>query len=153
MEQLKDSGGSSQPRNESKRDVVIRDASRDISDGTITIDEFLNNVTFIENGISLGMVNFYDPSEYVDTEDEEESCDEETTETISLGTTNSTNHTIHDDLLCIVCLVNKANVFFLPCQHLKCCNNCVSELKTDGENDFLCPSCRGTVIQTFTAYI
>jgi hypothetical protein len=66
--------------------------------------------------------------------------------------TNSTNFSA-EDMFCIVCADQRANVLFLPCRHMKCCADCSSKLAAENVNNFACTYCKQLVLDTIVAYV
>ena len=47
-----------------------------------------------------------------------------------------------DEKLCVVCLDQPREVFFIPCGHICTCEACGNLLRNSGTADGLCPLCR-----------
>lgn len=73
----------------------------------------------------------------------EKSLTRETLTTLSDHLLNKLQMMVHEEKAhrrcCVVCLELDASVLFLPCKHLKCCENCARDLQT-------CPICRSEIL-------
>ncbi len=58
--------------------------------------------------------------------------------------------TISEELLCSICISNKKNILFQPCNHLSCCEFCAKDLVT---KNGLCPICRIQIINSIKIFI
>lgn len=147
MYQMVDSGGSARIPCKNKKGEVIRKATRDLHNNKITVIEFLNNVTCAENETVTGMAQYIIPQGYTSDSDSESDSEVESTETEIPA--------ISEPQLCdscIICIDRKPNVVFLPCRHLKCCQECSSVLAAQNENQLLCPYCKASVADTIVVY-
>lgn len=52
----------------------------------------------------------------------------------------------HDQLLCVYCLCNQKNIYFLSCGHVCMCNKC-----SEGQN--VCPMCKVPITEMLPAFI
>lgn len=143
MRQMVDSGGSINPRRDTARDISIRN--------TITIIEFLKAVTYNGNSISSDMAHFNIPANYISDGGE----DSDDNDDILEGPRDIDNNEQRaaDDLICIVCADQRARVLFLPCRHMKCCEECSSKLAAEKENGFFCPNCMQLVEDTIVVFV
>lgn len=118
----------------------------------LTINEFLNRVTFPENSILTGLANFDVPRGYISNcEDVEDDDDSNSSQSLSQTTSQNDN-----DTLCIICTDNRSNTLLLPCRHLKTCNECYLSLiaKHIADNeDNTCPVCRSIIEDSMIVFI
>jgi len=61
----------------------------------------------------------------------------------SLKTVNTSNS--YEEGICIVCLIEKSQIVFIPCRHLCCCKNCAQKLLQEK-----CPACNNYYEQYIT---
>lgn len=149
MHQMVDSGGSARAQCKNKKDDIIRNATQDLDNNKITIIEFLNNVTCAENETVTGMAHYVTPQGYFSDSESDSGSDSET-EPTEVEVPAIIQPQLVD--LCIICIDRKPNVVFLPCRHLKCCDECSSLLAAQNENQLLCPYCKGPVADTIIVY-
>lgn len=62
-------------------------------------------------------------------------------------TTKATLAAGHHTHACLVCLDNRATIFYLPCQHMVTCRECEAKLR-----DNRCPLCRVVIETSYVAY-
>jgi hypothetical protein len=60
------------------------------------------------------------------------------------------NENVSEELLCTICLAEKKNILFQPCNHLSCCEICAIDLTTKHGN---CPICRIKITNSIKIYI
>lgn len=149
MNQMADSGGSAQGRRENHSDVIIRNAMRDLNDGKITIVEFLNNVTCRGNKSVTDMAEYILPHGYISGSDSESESEDEVHNTPPAIEPHF--EPVCDDL-CIICADRKSNVLFMPCRHLKTCEECSSLLAAQHESELKCPLCKRLVANTIVVF-
>lgn len=149
MSQMIESGGSVSTRREDKRDNLIRESMKDLSEGKITVVEFLNLMTYEENHISSSMASCYIPDGYIS--DSEPEPDEVA---LPVQIIDPTSDSASDnEALCIVCTDRNADTVYLPCRHMKCCQECSSLLAAQSENGFSCPFCKQSVATTLVVFV
>lgn len=66
---------------------------------------------------------------------------------------SGTTLTHTEDVLCVVCSDKRPNILFLPCRHMKCCEECSSKLAAEEEEPFSCPYCVQIVENTIVAFV
>lgn len=154
MTQMIDSGGSVNPRRENPKDVLICDATVELKQLKISVLDFLKKVTYSGSEISMDMAHFDIPAGYIS----EEEIDDDVNGAVNDHQTNNEPQTNSsgfsaEDMFCIVCADQRANVLFLPCRHMKCCTDCSSKLAAENVNNFACPYCKQLVLDTIVAYV
>lgn len=70
-----------------------------------------------------------------------------------LRANNVNNYILHQKLkLCCVCLSKKKDIFFGPCEHCCCCEECSTTIQ-EMEEDPQCPVCRTNIEWTSHVFI
>lgn len=150
MSQMVDSGGSAKSYREKQNDITIRNATTDLKNGTTTVIEFLNNVTCKENNTVTNMANYDVPQGYVSDSD---SCSDSECLPENDETPSAIQSQPIDENLCVICADRRSNVLFLPCRHLRTCEECSSLLRAQSENALTCPMCKQLVENTIVVFI
>lgn len=122
----------------------IENASVLLQEGKLTVSEFLSRMVFEGNGICVDMI----PEENIfkDQSSDEQSEDE----ILELPLSNNEN-------VCVVCQDKSPNIVFIPCKHLKVCNECDAKLMADalstGQRRYNCPFCRQIVDESMQVFV
>lgn len=144
---LSESGGSlakKKRKSSVEKSNKIKDASLLLQQGKITVATFLSRMVYEKNDICVNMVP--DLNIFKD-ESRDDDLSEDLDETASYNNENE----------CVVCRDKIPNIVFLPCKHLKICDECNLKLQADavskGMQNYNCPYCRKIVEDSMQIYI
>lgn len=134
------------------RSNMILEASEMLEQGKLTPLMFLNRLTYKQNKILDDEVL---PHE-IDFEDDDDQDQDEDLDTDIEEPTNA-EKSANEGSLCIICEISQANTAFLPCKHMKSCNECVLKLQAKciaiNNKKFKCPYCRKDVEETLKLFV
>lgn len=60
------------------------------------------------------------------------------------------SQSVSEELLCSICISDKKNILFQPCNHLSCCELCANDLVS---KKGFCPICRVEITNTIKIFI
>lgn len=145
---------------QSRQTQFIKKEHALLEDSSIDIQQFLNHLTFDDNGGSVKYCNSYnigDENE-VDVDDDENyegrNVNEQLNEIDNPDNPDNQPRASQSET-CVVCLTRPKNTMLLPCNHIRFCAECVEILMEPREDDYgmiiitKCPICR-TVITGHT---
>lgn len=155
MKMLVDSAGGSIDRTSRKRkykdkNVLIRESSDALMNGTINVMEFLKRVTYDGNIVDKNLAKYVTTEQYISDNGhstEEELHDDEVDANQQMKTEAIAAAAVEDSHLCGICHDKRKDTMFLPCKDLKSCSDCASALKARSEEGepFMCPFCKVVV--------
>lgn len=130
----------------------IMEASTLLEQGKLTPMMFLNRLSFQKNKIMQDL----DPEEIIFEEDKPHVDNSSSDELEGVSEDPCTSLSAKNGPYCIICQDASPNIAFLPCKHMKCCNECIIKLQAQciADNRKLqCPCCRENVEDTLTLYV
>lgn len=141
------------------RDAVIEEATQLLIADEITVTQFLNRLVF-ENVCQPTSLEYEDdelfqsnPTE--NDEDENGSAselDEDKSSGIATVATTSKADSSSQVNVCLFCKSNDSDTLFLPCKHLKSCQECYIEFEKKTTPPLRCPICRNTIVNTIVVF-
>lgn len=127
-----------------RRDRKIAEATQNLINKKITLNDFLQQMSHSENNIIRLDELIVNP---IDDSDTEDNIDDER------GNISETQN----NFLCEICYKNQRNIILIPCNHFKLCADCF-KMHNDlaiqkGNSNVLCPFCRQIVQNSSPVFV
>lgn len=139
------------------RDAVIEEATQLLMADEITVNQFLSRLIF-ENVCQPTALEYENDESFQGNSSEENDEEEETSDGSGLEDeegekTSASQFGCSSQVnTCLFCQTNEPNTLFLPCKHLKSCDECFKEFEKKTAPPLRCPICRVEIKNTIVVF-